>query len=75
MFADTEHYKSSSAAPTFTGNWIRQLTKVMQDYPDREFVRVHGPTTATVPEFESVRNHSWVDIREFERRINTPKDL
>jgi len=75
VFADTEHYKSSSAAPTFTGNWIRQLTKVMQDYPDREFVRVHGPTTATVPEFESVRNHSWVDIREFERRINTPKDL
>jgi hypothetical protein len=75
LFADTEHYKRSEAAPTFTGNWIRQLVKVMQDHPDCQFVRVHGATTAHIQEFEPVRNLQWVQIHEFERRINTPKDL
>ena len=75
VFADTQHYKKSEAGPTFTGNWIRQIMRVMQDHPDRQFVRVHGETTAQITEFESVRNHSWVDLVEFERRINTPKDL
>jgi len=75
LFAGTEHYKKIEAGPTFTGNWIRQLVRVMQDHSDRQFVRVHGRTTAAVTEFEAVRNHSWVDLGEFERRINTPKDL
>jgi len=75
VFAGTQHYKPIEAAPTFTGNWIRQLMRVMQDYPDRQFVRVHGATTASITEFESVRNHSWVHMTEFQRRINTPKDL
>jgi hypothetical protein len=75
LFADTEHYKRSEAGPTFTGNWIRQLVKVMQDHPHCQFVRVHGVTTAPVQEFEPVRNLEWIQIPEFERRINTPKDL
>ena len=75
LFADTEHYKQSQAAPTFTGNWIRQLMKVMQDHNDCAFVRVHGETTAHINEFESVKNLEWITISEFQRRINTPKDL
>ena len=75
LFAGTEHYKKIEAGPTFTGNWIRQLVRVMQDHPDCQFVRVHGRTTAPISEFESVRNLHWIQISEFERRINTPKDL
>jgi hypothetical protein len=75
VFADTEHYKKSEAGPTFTGNWIRQLVRVMQDHPDCQFRRVHGTTTADITEFGSVRNLERVDIAEFLRRINTPKDL
>ena len=75
VFAGTEHYKKAEAGPTFTGNWIRQLIKVMQDHPDCQFVRVHGGTTALISEFEPVRNLQWIQISEFERRINTPKDL
>jgi len=75
VFAGTEHYKKVEAGPTFTGNWIRQIIKVMQDHPDRQFVRVHGATTAPISEFETVRNLQWIQISEFERRINTPKDL
>ena len=75
VFADTPHYKRSESAPTFTGNWVRQLVRVMQDHPECQFLRVHGTTTATITEFGSVRNLERVDIAEFERRINTPKDL
>jgi hypothetical protein len=75
LFADTEHYKTSGAAPTFTGNWIRQMITVMRDHPDRQFLRVYGRTTAQITEFESVRNLERVDMVEFLRRINTPKDL
>jgi hypothetical protein len=75
LFADTEHYKKSEAGPTFTGNWIRQMIAVMRDHPDRQFLRVYGATTAVIAEFESVRNLERVEIGEFQRRINTPKDL
>lgn len=75
LFADTDHYKKSEAAPTFTGNWIRQMITVMRDHPDRQFLRVYGATTAVITEFEAVRNLERVDMVEFLRRINTPKDL
>jgi len=75
LFADTEHYKRSEAAPTFTGNWIRQMMTVMRDHLACQFLRVCGPTTAVITEFESVRNLERVEISEFQRRINTPKDL
>jgi hypothetical protein len=75
VFADTQHYKKSEAAPTFTGNWIRQMITVMRDHPDCQFRRVHSATTAQITEFESVRNLERVEMLEFLRRINTPKDL
>jgi hypothetical protein len=75
VFADTEHYKTSGATPTFTGNWVRQITTVMRDHPGCQFLRVYGRTTAVITEFESVRNLERVEISEFLRRINTPKDL
>lgn len=75
VFADTEHYKRSESGPTFTGNWIRQLVRVMQDHPNCQFRRVHGATTADISEFAAVRNLERVELCEFLRRINTPKDL
>ena len=37
VYADTEFYKKSSSLPTFTGNWIRQLTSICRDFPDTSF--------------------------------------
>jgi len=75
VFADSEHYKKSSAPPTFTGNWVRQLIRVTKDYPDCRFVRVHGDTTAEITEFAALTNLERVSIMEFLQRINNPKDL
>ena len=75
VYASTEFYKRQGDRPTFVGNWVRQMTPVMRDHPGCQFRRVYGRTTAVITEFESVRNLERVEISEFLRRINTPKDL
>jgi hypothetical protein len=75
VYAGTEFYKSADANPTFTGNWIRQLSTVIRDFPSVEFVRVCGDTTADIPDFHALPNLKNMPIADFVARINTPKDL
>ena len=75
IYADTEHYKNSSSVPTYTGNWVKQLMRIAGDHPRVKFFRVFGSTTADVPEFVSVPSMEKLDMAEFVRRINNPKDL
>jgi hypothetical protein len=75
VYAGTEFYKPTTAAPTFTGNWIRQLVKIMHDFRQTQFVRVAGATTARLAELESVPNLAHLDLDTFVDRINKQKDL
>jgi hypothetical protein len=75
VYADTPHYKPSVAEPTYTGNWIKQIIKICQDFPDRQFFRVHGPTTAPVVDFRVIRNLQPVSIDDFLLRLNTGEEL
>jgi hypothetical protein len=75
LYAGTEFYKPVGAAPTFAGNWIKQLLKIMKDYKHCQFVRVAGPTTAHIDQFDSVRNLQHLDLDTFTDRINNKKDL
>ena len=75
VYAGTEFYKPATAAPTFTGNWIRQLVRIMHDFRAVQFVRVAGATTARLAELESVPNLAHLDLDTFVDRINNKKDL
>jgi hypothetical protein len=75
VYADTEFYKKSSAPPTFTGNWARQLTQIMRDFSNTAFVRVMGNTTAPIEDFASSRNFRTMSMEDFQNRINNTKDL
>ena len=75
IYAGTEFYKPVTATPTFTGNWIRQLTQIMQEHRQTRFLRVRGPTTGHITQFESVLNLQHVDLPTFLDRINNKKDL
>jgi len=75
VYAGTDFYKPVTAAPTFTGNWIRQLVKIMHDFPQTQFVRVYGATTARLAELEAVTNLTHLDQATFVDRINNKKDL
>ena len=75
LYASTQHYKPENSTPTYTGNWIKQLIRVMQDFSGQQFTRVLGPTTADVAEFKEVKNYSTLPLELFLERINNKKDL
>ena len=75
VYADTEFYKKSNSAPTFTGNWIRQCVTVCRDFPTVSFHRVCGDTTAAVPELDAVPNMNHMHMTDFVDRLNSTKDL
>jgi len=68
-YADTEFYKKSSANPTFTGNWVRQLQTIMKDHPKTSFFRVVGDTTAEVRELLGVANLAHMQMADFQNRL------
>jgi hypothetical protein len=70
IYAGTEFYKPQTSVPTFTGNWIKQLTQITKDFPDCEFVRVHGPTTAAITQFDSIKNFKKMDLSGFSLSFN-----
>jgi hypothetical protein len=74
VYAGTQFYKQPNSEPTFTGNWIRQLQRVMADHAQQTFVRVQGATTAAVPELDAVKNLQHITMQEFFCRINNEKD-
>lgn len=65
VYAGTEFYKGADAAPTFTGNWIRQLVTIAGDFPNTRFIRVCGHTTAEIKEFKNIGNFENIDIQTF----------
>ena len=75
IYAGTEFYKATTAAPTFTGNWIKQIRKICEDSPQTKFFRVCGSATARITELENTKNLEHLDLAIFLDRINNKKDL
>jgi len=75
IYAGTEFYKPVGATPTYTGNWVKQLSKVIVDHPQQRFIRIMGPTTATIPDLINLKNLEFMPMDTFLERINTKKDL
>jgi hypothetical protein len=75
VYADTEFYKKSSSCATYNGNWIRQLSTIIEQFSDRTFVRVYGATTAEIKQFDSLKNLQHLPIEVFIDRINNTKDF
>ena len=75
LYAGTEFYKKSGAVPTYTGNWIRQIVKISQQFPATRFLRVCGTTTARLSDLDALSNMTHLQMSEFLDRINNAKDL
>jgi hypothetical protein len=72
VYAGTEFYKMPTAMPTFTGNWIKQLIQIVQDFPQTNFVRIHGTTTAEIAQFATMPNLKSMPLAEFSNQL-TPQ--
>ena len=75
IYADTEFYKKSSAVPTFTGNWVRQIKQICKDFPNTSFFRVIGDTTADLSDLKGIPNMLQMPMTDFQNRINNTKEL
>jgi hypothetical protein len=75
IYAGTQFYKPNGAGPTFTGNWIKQMCRVIADHPRTRFYRVFGNTSASVAELDVLPNLINLDLPSFQDRINNQKDL
>jgi hypothetical protein len=65
VYAGTEFYKAVGARPTYTGNWIAQITKIARDFPTVQFYRVQGKTTADIPELGRILNFHHCALDQF----------
>jgi hypothetical protein len=75
IYADTEFYKKSSANPTFTGNWVRQIRQIAKDFPKVSFFRIQGDTTAEIQDLKAIPNMLHMPMPDFQNRINNTKEL
>lgn len=70
VYADTEFYKTSQSVPTYTGNWVNQVTKVAKRHSQIQFVRLVGQTTAMIPELDRMENLIHQSLEEFLKQLN-----
>ena len=75
VYAGTDHYKKPDAAPTYTGNWVKQLCTIARDFPQTTFVRVCGVTTADIKELKVFNNFLHIPMQMFQDRVQTGQDL
>ena len=75
IYANTEFYKTTGSTPTFAGNWIKQICRIVTDYPQNQFYRIAGPTTARIAELDALQNLQHYALDSFVDRINNQKDL
>jgi hypothetical protein len=75
VYAGTDFYKNIDASPTYTGNWVKQLRTIAQDFPQTTFIRVCGSTTADIRELKVFNNLLHIPIQMFLDRVATGQDL
>ena len=75
VYAGTDFYKKQDAVPTYTGNWVKQLSTIVKDFPQISFVRVCGATTADVRELKNLNNLHHMPMQMFLDRVTTGQEL
>jgi hypothetical protein len=75
VYAGTDFYKTADSVPTYTGNWIKQLSAIVQHFPQTTFVRVCGATTADLRELQMFHNLLHLPMQMFLDRVATGQDL
>jgi hypothetical protein len=71
LYAGTEFYKPQHFPQVFVGNWVKQLIQIAKDFPTTNFIRLTGPTTASIIELEKLTNFDHQDLALFVDSINT----
>ena len=71
VYADTEFYKKSTDAETYSGNWTAQLSSVISEHHYITFTRVVSVFSAKLDAFQKFKNYMEIGVRDFLNGINT----
>ncbi len=79
LYKDTVGYVSKDESALTPNNWVIQKAKCMMRYPDIQFIKVNPMETnrisTAIPEWESVPNISYINMKEFEKKFNLELDF
>ena len=73
VYVDKKKKKKELDPPTYAGNWINQLVKLTEDYPNRQFYRVEGIESAFVKQFNNLVNVQILTMDKFLKMVNTAR--
>jgi hypothetical protein len=73
VYAGTDNYRAVGSSPTYAGNWVNQITTLLDTYKKSKIIRVVGKSSAIVPKLFEIDNYSEVNIETFLASINTSR--
>jgi len=73
VYAGTDNYRAVGSSPTYAGNWVNQITTLLNTYKKSKIIRVVGKTSASVPKLSEIDNYNEVNIETFLASINTSR--
>lgn len=74
IYAGSACYKSLGSEPVFTGNWIRQLQRIVREHAHQHFIRVMGDTSVVIAEFDRLGNLASLPWPRFLAQLNNAED-
>lgn len=75
LYAGTEFYKAPGSVPTYTGNWVKQVKQICQEFQTIKFLRVCGATTARIQELDTINNLQHLPLEQFIKRLNKEEEF
>lgn len=70
VYADTEFYKKSTDGNTYSGNWVKQIMSLIQQFPKVHFTFVLGKDSNKVDKLLSFANVDSVSVEKFIEKIS-----
>ena len=69
IYADTRNYKTSKDTATFFGNWMRQTSSVIQNNPQKRYIRVIDDKGYIPKDLQQFSNLEHITVSEFQKII------
>jgi len=70
MYAGTPNYKKTTDTATYYGNWLKQTTKVIKEFPHINYFRVITQENFQPPELNNISNFKTIIVEDFKKMFN-----
>ena len=72
-YAGTSNYRDIGSAPTYAGNWVKQIATLLKAFQNSKLIRVIGKSSASSPSLLQIDNYSEIGIEKFAKTVTLRK--